>query len=110
MTEMQSGSTNIGGILSAMVYQIEQDNIKAKNKAPPTGHNNSAMILEEKSKSSLHGPSISNMHSIDINSEAAAGAKDQQQQEEKNKLASQLDDMYNCLVIEHGVVTTDYSH
>ena len=30
--------------------------------------------------------------------------------EEKNKLASQLDDMYNALVIEHGVVTTDYSH
>ena len=32
MTEMQSADTNIGGILSAMVYQIEQDNIIAKNK------------------------------------------------------------------------------
>ena len=30
--------------------------------------------------------------------------------EEKNKLGSQLDDMFNSLVIEHGVVTTDYSH
>ena len=25
-------------------------------------------------------------------------------------LGSQLDDMYNALVIEHGVMTTDYSH
>jgi len=32
MTEMEGASTNIGGILSAMVYQIEQDNIAAKNK------------------------------------------------------------------------------
>jgi len=33
-----------------------------------------------------------------------------EQEEKKNQLASQLDDMYNSLVIEHGVVTTDYSH
>ena len=33
MTEMDSASTNIGGILAAMVYQIEQDNKKAN----PTG-------------------------------------------------------------------------
>lgn len=44
----------------------------------------------------------SNLHSIDMQSDHG--------KEEKNKLADQLDDMYNSLVIEHGVVTTDYSH
>ena len=29
---------------------------------------------------------------------------------EAAKLSAQLDDMYNALVIEHGVATTDYSH
>ena len=38
MAEMQGASTNIGGILSAMVYQIEQDNLKSK-KNSPTDHN-----------------------------------------------------------------------
>ena len=34
MTEMVGASTGIGGILSAMVYQIEQDNIlEGKNAA-----------------------------------------------------------------------------
>ena len=30
--------------------------------------------------------------------------------DEKSKFANFIDDMYNSLVIEHGVVTTDYSH
>ena len=51
---MQSASTNIGGVLSAMVYQIEQDNIKAKNKLPLAAH--LASVSEE--KSSMHGNSI----------------------------------------------------
>ena len=33
MTEMTNSSTGIGGILSAMVYQIEQDNAKEQIKA-----------------------------------------------------------------------------
>ena len=56
----------------------------------------------------MHGHSISNqasnLQSIDIHSDQGKDA------EEKNKLGSQLDDMFNSLVIEHGVVTTDYSH
>ena len=38
MTEMDGASTNIGGILSAMVYQIEQDNIE-KNSKTVLAHN-----------------------------------------------------------------------
>ena len=30
--------------------------------------------------------------------------------DEKTNFANYLDDMYNALVVEHGVVTTDYSH
>lgn len=105
MTEMQGASTNIGGILSAMVYQIEQDSLKNK-KTALAAHNVS--IQDE--QASLHEKSVSNapsqihsqLQSIDVQSD--------QGQEEKNKLISQLDDMYNSLVIEHGVVTTDYSH
>lgn len=65
MTEMDGASTNIGGILSAMVYQIEQDNID-KNKKNGLAHN--ASVHED--LGSLQGGSLSNlpsnMQSIDM--------------------------------------------
>jgi len=62
MTEMDGASTNIGGILAAMVYQIEQDNKKA---SPTTPHNLSVHEEQE----SLRGHSIglaTNHNSIEV--------------------------------------------
>ena len=46
-----------------------------------------------------------NLNSIDVPNDKAGAEKS-----EKNKLESTLDDIYNKLVIEQGVVQTDYSH
>ena len=65
MTEMDGASTNIGGILSAMVYQIEQDNIE-KNSKTVLAHNVS--VHDEQSLMRGHSTSNlpSNMQSIDM--------------------------------------------
>ena len=50
---------------------------------------------------SVHGTSH-NLQSIETAGRAG--------ESEAAKFSAQLDDMYNALVIEHGVATTDYSH
>ena len=59
MTEMDGASTNIGGILSAMVYQIEQDNIEKKKSMPP--HN---VSVHDEMSTLNKGQSMSNLPSI----------------------------------------------
>lgn len=68
MTEMDSGSTSVGGILSAMVYQIEQDNAGSKkqqqSKNVPTN-----VSIHKDDASSIRGISMSGLNSLEVASE-----------------------------------------
>ena len=108
MTEMDGASTSIGGILSAMVYSIENDGNGSgiRPKASAGGIRGTQMSVQE-DHSSIRGVSLnevpSNLKSLEMISEQGGP-------EQKTKLANQLDDMFNALAVEHCVVTTDYSH
>ena len=96
MTQMDCANTSIGGILSAMIYQVEADNSAAK----PTGlfgspRNNAHGCGDEISVQ--HG--ISELNRTDCLSDTTAPDNNN-----RDKLAAQLDDMFNSLAIEQGVV------
>ena len=61
MTEMVGASTGIGGILSAMVYQIEQDNILEGKNAATENNNGRQSVADD--QSTVHGASISGLPS-----------------------------------------------
>ena len=85
-----------------MVYQIEEDNGGQKQQSQP-------LFVEKISElgdgiSSLRGISDLNvLASVEMHSDVG-GLQD------KDRLAGQLDDLYSALIIEQGVVQTDYSH
>ena len=88
---MECKNTNVGGILAAMVYQIEADNGNAKGGVQQQ-LNVSALGLDD--LSSMRGISDLNIIGSIENLSVAADNNI------KDKLAAQLDDMYNALAIE----------
>ena len=101
---MESGNTSIGGIMSAMIFQIEEANKKSMDpldKAP-------VAIIKKGSQNLL--PKELNRRStnncLSANDQDFSLFEDQQRQ----KLMGELNDLYNKISVEHAVVQTDYSH
>jgi len=80
---MPSASTSIGGILAAMVYQIEENNTKKTAKPQPA---------QPVRKSSL---SMKQDMPVQVN-------------QEKQSLMMLLDDMYAKISVESALVETDF--
>lgn len=70
MTDMESGSTSVGGILSAMVFQIEQDNAGSKRQNQQQSKNVPTNASVHKDDvSSMRGLSMSGLNSLEVASE-----------------------------------------
>lgn len=105
MADMKSGDTTVGSMLSAMIFQIEEQN---KKNVDPIDKQQMAIL---KKGSSMMIPSKllnarSSNHLISVNGDAG----EQGEESQRAKLMADLDDMYNKISVEQAVVQTDYSH
>ena len=95
---MESCSTSVGSILSAIVFQIEEE-----NKADP-------MMQYEKETLVTHRSQINaSLNSVlSVNSVVTQGDKDEALNQ--NDLVDELEAAYQKLTYEHTVVETNFSH
>ena len=97
---MDSANTTVGGILGAMIYQIEEAN---KNNLDPLDR---APIITKKGSQAVIPRELNRRSTNLLVSDDASMNEDMQ----RSKLMAELNDLYNKISVEHAVVKTDYSH
>ena len=104
MSELDGATTGVGGILAAMIYQIEKTNNDDKQKRD-------ADELDEKEQEfQLTDRPSQNKSNLNVNQSKEQELLQKEDEKMKNELVRALDDIYNELAIEHAVKQTDFSH
>ena len=103
---MDGATTSIGGVLAAMVYQIEQANASLGAKLTTESlADKQADDVSSIRANSLGNPNSqfnSQMHSVEASPNHNTHG-DKWPEDERAKFMGQLDDMFNAVAVEHGV-------